>query len=183
MKNQSPNNSVYDTTIRLFILILIVAWCLLILYPFVSIILWSMILSLALFPLHQKLSNKMGGSPKLASSIIVFSFLAILIVPVGFLIGNLVEEVKALKVSFLDGTLSIPPPTEKVKEWPIIGNKLFDFWQNASGDLQQLVVKYQDQLLAVGSKVGKGTLQSQTNGQTCRTNNGNKRSGLDPKLS
>ena len=160
MKNQSSNNSVYDTTIRLFILILIVAWCLLILYPFVSIMLWSMILTLALYPLHKQLSNKMGGSPKLASFIIVFTFLAILIVPVGFLIGNLVEEVKTLKISFLDGSLSIPPPTEKVKEWPIIGNKLFDFWQNASGDLQQLVVKYQDQLLVVGSKVGKGILSA-----------------------
>jgi predicted PurR-regulated permease PerM len=120
--------------------------------------LWSVILALAMYPLHNSLSKKMGGSPKLASTIIILSFLAIILVPTGFLIGSLIEEVKALKVSFDAGTLSIPAPTEKVKEWPIIGNKLYDFWLSASGDIQQLVIKYQDQLLQVGGKVGKGIL-------------------------
>ena len=60
MKNLVSNNSVYDTTIRLFILILIVAWCLMILYPFVSIILWSLILAMAMHPLHSLLARKDG---------------------------------------------------------------------------------------------------------------------------
>jgi predicted PurR-regulated permease PerM len=158
MTNQTPTNSVYDVTIRLFFLILIVAWCMMIMLPFASIMLWSVILALAMYPLHNSLSKKMGGSPKLASTIIILSFLAIILVPTGFLIGSLIEEVKALKVSFDAGTLSIPAPTEKVKEWPIIGNKLYDFWLSASGDIQQLVIKYQDQLLQVGGKVGKGIL-------------------------
>jgi predicted PurR-regulated permease PerM len=158
MTNQTPNNSVYDVTIRLFFLILIVAWCLMIMLPFASIILWSVILALALHPLHSSLSKKMGGSPKLASAIIIFSFLAIVLVPTGFLIGSLIEEVKVLKTLYDSGSFTIPPPTEQVKEWPIIGGQLYDFWLNASSDLQQLIVKYQDQLITVGSKVGKGIL-------------------------
>jgi predicted PurR-regulated permease PerM len=158
MTNQTPNNSVYDVTIRLFFLILIVAWCMMIMLPFASIMLWSVILALAMYPLHNSLSKKMGGRPKLASTIIILSFLSIILVPTGFLIGSLIEEVKALKVSFDAGTLSIPAPTEKVKEWPIIGDKLYDFWLSASGDIQQLVIKYQDQLIQVGGKVGKGIL-------------------------
>jgi predicted PurR-regulated permease PerM len=71
MKNQTSNNSVYDTTIRLFILILIVGWCLAIMYPFVNIILWSLILAMAMHPLHRTLSKKLGDRPKLASTFIV----------------------------------------------------------------------------------------------------------------
>jgi predicted PurR-regulated permease PerM len=158
MTNQTSNNSVYDVTIRMFFLIVIVAWCGMIMLPFASIMLWSAILALALHPLHSLLSKKLGGSPKLASFIIVFSFLAIVLVPTGFLIGSLIEEVKLLKVSFDAGTLAIPAPTEKVKEWPIIGGQLYDFWHNASANLQQMIVKYQDQLIQVGTKVGKGIL-------------------------
>ena len=160
MKNEITSNNVYDTTIRLFILILIVAWCLIILYPFVSIILWSLILAMAMHPLHSTLAKKMGGRPKLASFIIIFSILAIIILPTGLLIGSLVEEVKELKVNYDKGTLSIPPPTEKVKEWPIIGEKLYDFWQKASVNLEELVIKYKDQLFIAGKKIGTGILSA-----------------------
>jgi predicted PurR-regulated permease PerM len=160
MKNNTLNNSVYDTTIRLFILILIVAWCLMILYPFASIILWSLILAIAMHPLHSLMARKMGGRPKLASFLIIFSILVIIILPTGMLIGALVEEVKELKVSYDKGTLTIPPPTDKVKEWPIIGEKLYETWQSASVNLEELVIKYKDQLIGIGSKLAKGILSA-----------------------
>ena len=160
MKNESTSRIIYDTTIRLFILLLIVCWCLMILYPFVSIILWSLILAMALYPLHSTLSKKIGGRPKLASFIIIFSILAIVMLPVGLLIGSLIDQVKELKVSFNNGTLTIPPPEEKVKEWPIIGGKLYDFWQNISANLEQTIVKYKDQLIGIGSKIAKGILSA-----------------------
>ncbi len=160
MKNEITSNNVYDTTIRLFILILIVAWCLMIMLPFVSIILWSLILALAMHPLHSILARKMGGRPKLASFIIIFSILAIIILPTGLLIGSLVDEVKELKVSYDNGTLTIPPPAEKVKEWPIIGEKLYDFWQKASSNLEELVIKYKDQLFVAGKKIANGILSA-----------------------
>lgn len=160
MNNQSSNNSVYDTTIRMFILLLIIAWCLAIMYPFVSIILWSMILSLALYPLHNSLSKKMGEKPKLASFIIVFSILAIIILPTWLLIGSLFDEVKELKASYDSGTLSIPPPSEKVKEWPVIGEKFYAFWQEVTTDIKPIMIKYQDQLVAFGKKMAEGILSA-----------------------
>ncbi len=160
MNKEITSPGIYDVTIRLFILILIVAWCLMILLPFTSIILWSLILALAMHPLHSLLARKMGGRPKLAAFIIVFSILAIVILPTGLLMGSLVEEVKELKVSYDKGNLTIPPPAEKVKDWPIIGEKLFETWQSASVNLEQLVIKYKDQLFVVGSKLAKGILSA-----------------------
>ncbi len=160
MKNEINNNSVYDTTIRLFIILLIIVWCLLIMLPFVSIILWSLIFALAMDPLHSLITRKMGGRPKLATSIIILAILAIIIVPSFFLIGSLVEEVKQLKVNYDNGTLTIPPPAEKVKDWPVIGQTLYDTWHSAYVNLEQLVIKYKDQLFAVGSKLAKGILSA-----------------------
>ena len=144
MTNQSSSNSVYDITIRLFILLLIIAWCLLIMSPFLSIILWSLILALAIYPLHTMLSKKMGGKPKLASFIIIFSILLILFLPTWLLVNSLVDEVKELRVSYEAGTLSIPPPTEKVKEWPMVGESLYKTWQSASDNLAETIKKNKD---------------------------------------
>jgi predicted PurR-regulated permease PerM len=160
MENQSTNNSVYDVTIRLFILTLVVGWCLMILYPFVSIILWSLILAMAMHPLHSLLSRKMGAKPKLASAIIILSLLIVVILPTLMLIDSLVIEIKMLKTAYDSGSLAVPPPNETVKTWPIIGNSLYDIWYNASENLEQLVVKYKDQLLAIGGVVGKGILNA-----------------------
>jgi len=160
MENQLVKNSVYDTTIRLFILLLIIGWCLMIMVPFVNIILWSLILSLAIYPLHKTLTAKMGGKPKLASFIIVFSILALIFLPTWLLIDSLIDQVKELKISYDNGTLTIPPPRAKVKEWPIIGEKLYEFWLSAFDNLEQLLMKYKDQIFDVGSTIGKGILSA-----------------------
>lgn len=160
MNNQPENNSIYDTTIRLLILFLIIGWCLMLMYPFVTIILWSLVLALALYPMHNRLTKLLGGRPKLASFIIVFSILAIFIVPIVFVANSLVNEVLALKVSYNAGLLTIPPPTEKVKGWPIIGQKLYDTWQSASLNLEQLIIQHKNQLIDVGTTVAKGILSA-----------------------
>jgi predicted PurR-regulated permease PerM len=115
---------------------------------------------MAMHPLHKIMSEKMGGRPKLASTIIVLSVLVIIFLPTWLLIDSLITQVKDLKASFDSGTLTIPPPTEKVKDWPIIGAGLYDLWQNASVNLVQTVMKYKDQLIGVGSKIGTGILSA-----------------------
>ncbi len=152
------DNNIYETIIRTLILFLIIAWCLMIMYPFVSIILWSLILAFAFYPFHTSLSKKLGGRPKLASFFIIITLLVIIVVPSFFLIDSLTGEVKELKLKYDAGTLSIPPPTLKVKEWPVIGEKAYETWQAASVSLEKTIVKYSDQLTKVGSKLAKGIL-------------------------
>lgn len=139
---------------------LIIAWCLMIMSPFFNIILWTLILAVAMYPLHKSLSEKLGGKSKLASFLIVFVFMAIIIIPSLFLIGSLTNEVKELKANHANGTLSIPPPDEKVKEWPVIGNQLYNTWMSASVNLKDTIIKHKDQLAGAMSKIAKGILGS-----------------------
>lgn len=156
----NSNTSIYDITLRLLILLLIIVWCLLIMYPFISIMLWSLILALALLPVHRSFSEKLGGKQKLASFIIVFSILIIIILPSGLLIGKLIEEIKGLKASYENGTLTIPPPNQKVQEWPIVGEKLYVYWNDASKNLEETILKYNDELLTFGKKLLQGTMNA-----------------------
>ena len=160
MNNQTSKDSVYDLSIRLLILLGIIAWCLLIMYPFVNILMWSLILSIAFFPIHKKLTSKIGGKPRLASFIIVFSIMVIIILPAGLIIDSLIDEVKVMKVSYDNGSITIPPPSENVKAWPVIGEKLYDFWLHATYNIKELVFKYEGQLLDFGRSIAKGVLNA-----------------------
>ena len=91
MKETNTNPNIFDTSIRLLFLALIIGWCLMILLPFTSIILWGFILGIAFMPLHNRMARILGGKPKLASFIIVLACLAAvscpcLVIP-GFPIG------------------------------------------------------------------------------------------------
>lgn len=158
MEKEISDAPLYDTIIRLLILLLVIAWCLLIMLPFVHIMMWSLILGLAIFPLHKSLSQKLGSKPKLASFLIIFSILLIVILPSVLMMLSLVEEVKELKTSYSEGTLTIPPPTEKVKEWPLIGERLYTLWDSAAVNLKQVIIQYKDQLIDVGRKIASGIL-------------------------
>lgn len=159
--NKSDNpTSVYDITIRLFFIFLIIAWCLAILYPFISIMLWGLILALAFLPMHRSLVKMMGGKKKLASFIIVIVSLAIIIVPGWFFIDAIFDNIKEIKEKFASDQLTIPPPGEKVKAWPVIGEPLYGAWQSASTNLEEFVVKHKEKLAGVGSKIAKGFIST-----------------------
>lgn len=158
MKNQFSSNLVYDTTIRLLIILLIVVWCLIILYPFTSVLLWSLILAMALHPFHTKIAKKLGGKPKLASTIIVFSALAIIFIPSWFLIDTLFEEVQTVKTELSTNEFTLPSPKESVKEWPVVGERVYDFWKSAADNLEVTLDKYQDQLVDIAQKLAKGAM-------------------------
>jgi len=158
MTAKLENNSVYDVAIRMLFLILIIAWCLLLMYPFISIMLWGLILASAFSPIHSSLTKIVRGSAKLASVIFVIISITIILVPSYFFLESTITEVKEFSANFKSGTLSIPPPTESVKSWPVVGEVIYQTWYTGSTDIKVIIVKYQDQLLVVGKKVAGGIL-------------------------
>lgn len=164
MENQITTKNFYDIMIRLAAITLIVAWSLMILFPFTNILLWSFILAIALMPLHHSLSSVLKGKPKLASTIIVLAGLIIILVPGWLFLDSIIVGIKDMKVNFDAGTLTIPPPTENVKTWPLIGNAVYDAWTSASISLEQTVMQYKEQLIGIGSAFIKGVMSTVSGG-------------------
>ena len=164
MNNQITTRNIYDIIIRLAALTLIVAWSLMIIFPFVSILLWAFILALALMPLQQKLSAAIGGKPKLAAFFIVLSGLIIIIVPGWLFLDSIIEGAKELKSSFDAGTLTVPPPSEDVKTWPLIGNAVYSAWSSASVSLEQTFIQYREHIIGYGTTVVKGLMSTMSGG-------------------
>ena len=72
---------VVEISIRLGMILLIAAWCLWILAPFVWIVVWALIIAVAIHTPHERLSEMMGGRPSLAAILVVVIAFTTLIVP------------------------------------------------------------------------------------------------------
>ncbi len=154
MKNNEnhtpPIHAAIEIFIRLALLILLIAWCFQILYPFSRVILWGIILALALAPLYNAINARLKDRPTWTATIIIVIGLLILILPSWWLIESAIDGAKELNTRLEAGTLTIPPPEEKVKDWPLIGEKTFNMWQLASENIDDFTTRYSDQILNFG---------------------------------
>src|SRR6185369_2004740 len=71
--------------VRLALLGLLVYWSFVLIRPFVPILAWSLVLTVALYPVFNWLSGMLGNRPKLAAAILTLVNLAIVIGPATWL--------------------------------------------------------------------------------------------------
>ena len=137
------------TALRLGLVLLITYWCYRIIAPFIPLVLWGAIIAVAVYPLHRVLAARLGHRIKLSATLITLLGLLILTVPVIVLTGSLVDSSMDLATDLAEGTVQVPPPPERVQEWPLVGEKLYSSWLLASENLRAAVDRFGPQLETV----------------------------------
>jgi len=138
-----------EVSVRVGLLILLLAACFLIVRPFLTLTAWGIVVAIAVYPGYQKLRSVLGGRGGLAAVICTFILLAVLIIPVVLLTKTLVEGVHTLTVRLQGGALTIPPPPSGIESWPIIGARLKNVWGLASTSLTEVLRRFAPQIKAV----------------------------------
>ncbi|MDN7143452.1 AI-2E family transporter [Pseudomonas sp. JQ170] len=124
-----------DVLIRAGLIAALVMFCFDIFKPFLSLMLWAMILAITLYPVNQRLGGWLGGRNGLAAVLLVIVGLACLIGPLSLLGTSIAQSVHAGIQGFEDQVIEIPPPPANVRDWPLIGAPLYGIWEHASTDL------------------------------------------------
>ncbi|HBH47824.1 MAG TPA: AI-2E family transporter [Bacteroidales bacterium] len=150
--NYSQAQNIMDITIRLGLLLLIIAWCIVLLLPFASVIVWGIILALAAYPLFNVLSKKFGGRSKLAAAAIVLMGLLLIAIPAWLFLDSVIAGVSTIRDSFESNNITLAVPNEKIASWPLIGEKLYAFWLDASKNIEATLTKYSSQLIKIGNR-------------------------------
>ncbi len=143
-------NKVIEVAIRLALIFLIVALCFQIIKPFVIIVVWGIIIAVAIYPLYTKLSHALGDRFKLTAILYTLFSLSLLIGPSIMIASSLIETSTHLAQSFHHGTLDIPPPAQSVREWPLIGDKVYTAWSQASNNLEATIRQNSEQIKKLG---------------------------------
>ncbi len=154
--NNSFSENAIDAAIKIGLLFFLVIWCFNIVKPFVLPVLWGIILAVALSPIFNWVKKLLGGRNKLAATLFTLLMLAVLIVPTVMLTSSMIEGSKEIKEQFEAGTLTVPPPSDSVKDWPLIGEQTHQVWSQASSNLESALKKYQEQIKLVGQKFLSG---------------------------
>jgi predicted PurR-regulated permease PerM len=139
--------------VQIAAVVILALWCLQIIAPFISIILWGMIIAVALYPLHASLAAKIGGKEKLSATLFVLLGLAILLVPTYILTDSSVTALRTVGAQLDSGAVTIAPPDESVAEWPLIGKRVFAIWNGAASNLEATINKFGDQLQQLAGTV------------------------------
>ena len=155
-----------DVLIRAGLILALTMLCYQVFAPFLTLMVWALILAVALYPMHQYLATKIGRKQGLAATIVVLLGIALIIAPTALLMSSLGDSVHQLIIDVQENTLAIPAPRDAVATWPIVGEKLYAIWSAAYTDLPALIQSQQPKIgdlaktaLGFVAGIGAGLLQ------------------------
>ncbi|WP_268846099.1 AI-2E family transporter [Flavobacterium aestivum] len=162
MENSNPYKSkqLFEVILQLGLVFLILGFCIKLLLPFMMPILWAIILAIILYPGFDFLQKKLKGRKSLASFIIIAIILIIIIAPTVIFVNSITASITELKAGVENGTLKVATPGQNIKDWPIIGDKAYDFLYTLSTDLKAGVLEYKEQIIELSKKLLGSVLSS-----------------------
>ena len=153
MNKQEIVNLAIEIAVKLVLLGIVLYWALLILKPFVMIVLWAAIIAVTLSPIVNKLEKQFGGRRKQIIWGIVLGAVFALVLPTYMISDSLIDSSQEIAHQLKEGTLVVPPPSEKVASWPLVGEKIHGYWAEAATNLEATLRKYQPQLKEYGGAI------------------------------
>jgi len=137
--SQAASSLMVEALIRFGLITVILFLCLQVFAPFARIVGLGLIFAVALYPVNNMLSNRMGVRPGLAATMLVIAGLLILGLPTIMLGGSMADQANQLYSDLEGGVLNIPAPAPAIADWPLIGEPLYQAWSKVAGDLQGYV--------------------------------------------
>jgi predicted PurR-regulated permease PerM len=152
-----------DVFIRAGLIFAMTALCYRIFSPFVSLMVWALILAVTLYPAHQKLARRIGGRQGWAATLMVLLGIVLIGAPTALLTSSVADSVQGLIADARGGALAIPAPMPGLAQWPLVGPKLFGLWSQAHGDLPGMLRSMQPQIAEL-AKTALGVVAGMASG-------------------
>lgn len=143
-----------DALIRAGLILAMVMLCYRVFSPFLTLMVWALILAVTIYPLHQSLAGKIGGKQGLAATVLVVVGVVLIVAPTAMLLSSLGDSVHQLVNDVQNNSLKVPAPRPGVEEWPVVGKRVHNVWSKAYADLPALVESMQPKI----SKLAKTAL-------------------------
>ncbi len=131
----------FELALRLGFLGLLLFWSLTLIRPFISIIIWSAIIAVVIYPLYRWTVVKLGGRTGLSAALVTTATLLVVIGPATWLALDLIESVRIISERVNWREFSIPQPSDRIKEWPVLGEEIYRIWNLAAANTRDALSK------------------------------------------
>ena len=148
-------------------LLLLGIGCIVVLWPFLSALIWAAVLCFSTWPIYTRLERHLGGRRTPAALLMTLLVAAVVVAPFAILVATLADSVatvaKAVNSLLEQGP---PAPPSWVAKIPLIGERLAHYWQGMAYngpafliELTKLIRPATDIAVASGAVLGVGLLE------------------------
>jgi predicted PurR-regulated permease PerM len=121
------------------VLLLLLMGCLWVLRPFISALLWAVILCFSSWPLYRRLLRWVGQRRTLAALLMALGMVCILLVPFVIIGSTLAENVKEVTVATRHWVQEGPPaPPAWLAKVPLLGQTATEHWRSLTADTAKM---------------------------------------------
>ncbi|MEZ2353442.1 AI-2E family transporter [Caballeronia sp. RCC_10] len=153
ISERTLSRELLDVLIRAGLVAVLAVFCFRVFMPFLDLMVWALILAVTLYPLQVRLRSPFGGKDGFIATLIILVTFVVILVPTYLLGVAVAESIERGMAVFRSGSFRIPPPAESVAAWPLVGQRVYDFWAQASTDMTGLAQKFAPQLKQAGLAV------------------------------
>jgi len=159
--------SKFEQTLGWAVLLTLVLGCLVVLRPFVSALLWAVVLSFTSWPIYRWLLRWLGNRRTLAALAMTLGMVLIVLLPFLIIGLTLADNVKELTLAARHWIEAGPPaPPDWLAKLPVVGEHATEYWQSLAADTakfwaeaQRLIEPISSWLLRAGLALGGGVVE------------------------
>src|SRR3954470_24280613 len=132
--------STLEQKLAWLILIVLAAGCLFVMLPFVSVLLWAVVLCFSSWPLYRRLLARVGNRRTLAAAIMSLGLMLVILLPfvvVGTAMADHVGQLTTAVRKVIDA--APPPPPRWRGKLPVLGSRATEYWQALAADSAKLL--------------------------------------------
>ena len=162
-----PQRSKLEQYLGIALLLLLLAGCLLVLRPFVSALLWAVVLCVSSWPLYFRLLGWLGQRRTVAALVMTLAMVLVILLPFFIVGATLADNVKQFSDAgkrWVEAGPHAPPAwLERV---PLVGSRATAYWESLQADssllwtdVQRFIKPVSEWVLRGGLALGGGLLQ------------------------
>jgi len=163
---QKPSSKL-EQNLGWIIVLVLLGGCLLVLRPFVSALLWAVVLCVSSWPVYRRLLGLLGNRRTLTALLMTLAMILIILLPFLIVVMTLADNVKELTAAVRTWIEAGPPaPPAWLARVPVLGEKATEYWQSLAADntklwaeAQRLIEPVSGWLLKAGLALGGGLMQ------------------------
>lgn len=118
--------------------------CAVVLWPFLSAILWAAVICYSTWPIYQRCERAVGGYRALAAIVMTLLVVLVVIAPFAVMVATLADSIGGL-ITALTHVLEQGPPAPPgwVKGLPILGERLAVYWASLAHNAPAFMIELQ----------------------------------------
>lgn len=143
-----------DSLLKIALTSGIIFWCFKIFSPFITLISWSIIFAVTVYPVFKFFQTK-TLRPKTSAILVVILLLLSFLTPVYFISGELVQNITLLLKSLKVENLNLPNLPNFVPNLPLVGETIASYWLTLQDNFFDVIKNFKTELRTLSTTLLK----------------------------